>query len=188
MAAGFRSAPQELVLVVCAKHAAWYLCTCFWQTCVYSPTQCLEHTSFSTAPIGCTGLLGFSCVSHKYFEVLKRETLISCCINHTDSVRCVLNDLLFSKLMQLLCSNTFTSCIWCAFPLADLHRAYSKVRGSRWGWSPAVGRWAHLCGRHSSSGQVSPAGGAADAAGRQTGSCQPHCQTQEPWIWRWGKF
>lgn len=74
---------------------------------VYSPTQCLEHTSFSTAPIGCTGLFGFSCVSHKYFEVLKRKTLKSCCINHTDSVRCVLNDLLFSKLMQLLCSNAF---------------------------------------------------------------------------------
>lgn len=73
----------------------------------YSPTQCLEHASFSTAPIGCTGLFGFSCVSHKYFEVLKQETLKSCCINHTDSVRCVLNDLLFSKLMQLLCSNAF---------------------------------------------------------------------------------
>lgn len=58
MAAGFRSTPQELVLVVCAKYSGCVACFC--QSCVYTPTQCLKHTSLSTAPVDYTGLLGFS--------------------------------------------------------------------------------------------------------------------------------
>lgn len=89
--------------------------------------------------------------------------------------------------LVLFTNSSTTSCTVCStFP--DLHWAHSEIRGSRWGWSPAVGRWAHLCGRHSSGGQVSPAGGSADATGRQTRPCQPYCQTQDPWIRRWREF
>lgn len=71
MAAGFRSTPQELVLVVHAKKMlGGSFFACFCQSFVYTPTQLLKHTSLSIAPIGYTGLPGF--FSHEHLEVMQQ--------------------------------------------------------------------------------------------------------------------
>ena len=51
MAAGFRSTPQELVLVVCAKRCCVVVSALVSvRAVVYTPTQCLKHTQLLRGP------------------------------------------------------------------------------------------------------------------------------------------
>lgn len=112
---------------------------------VYTPTQCLKPTSFSLAPTGCIGILGFSecqlqiprcnaTVAADAFRSVKSQKEIS----HNETKHCqaaciiycslsIHNTSLYAAILQKV---SFALLIVC-LPFPDIHRAHSEIRGSR---------------------------------------------------------